>query len=191
MLKIRLARVGKKKQPTYRVVVADARAPRDGAYVEIIGHYNPRTEPTTFVIDGDKVKDWMAKGAQPTDRVEKLLANEGLVPARDWGAASLAAAAKREANKRTPRAAAPEAPAAAAPATATAVAEAPAAEPQAEAASEPEAVTEPEAEPEAAEAEPEAATEAAPEAAAEPEPEAAAEPEPEAEAEANEEKAGA
>ena len=52
MLKIRLARVGKKKQPTYRVVVADARAPRDGKYVEIIGHYNPRTEPTTFVIFG-------------------------------------------------------------------------------------------------------------------------------------------
>jgi small subunit ribosomal protein S16 len=85
MLKIRLARVGKKKAPTYRVVVADARKPRDGGYVEILGHYNPRTEPTTFVIDGDKVKDWLSKGAQPTDRISKLLAKEGLVPAKHWG----------------------------------------------------------------------------------------------------------
>lgn len=80
MLKIRLARVGKKKQPAYRVVVADARAPRDGAYVEIIGHYNPRTEPSTFVIDHDKVRDWMHKGAQPTERIHRLLANEGILP---------------------------------------------------------------------------------------------------------------
>ena len=167
MLKIRLARVGKKKQPSYRVVVADARAPRDGAYVEILGHYNPRTEPNTFVIDADKVKDWMTKGAQPTKRVEKLLAHEGLVPARDWGAPSREAAAKREANKRTPRAAAPEAPAAATAAAAVAVAEAPAAEPEAEveepvAEAEPEVAAEAEAEPEVAaeaEAEPEAETE--------------------------------
>ena len=78
MLKIRLARVGKKKQPSYRVVVADARAPRDGRYVEIIGHYNPRTEPTTFVIDEDKARDWLSKGAQPTERVEKLFAKSGI-----------------------------------------------------------------------------------------------------------------
>lgn len=78
MLKIRLARVGKKKAPTYRVVIADARAPRDGRYVEIVGHYNPRTEPTTFVVDADKVRDWLSKGAQPTERVEKLLNNQGI-----------------------------------------------------------------------------------------------------------------
>ena len=78
MLKIRLARVGKKKQPSYRVVVADARKPRDGAYVEIIGHYNPRTEPTTFEVDEDKARDWLSKGAQPTDRVQKLLAKRGI-----------------------------------------------------------------------------------------------------------------
>jgi len=78
LLKIRLARVGKKKQPAYRVVVADARAPRDGAYVEIVGHYNPRTEPTTFEVDADKVRDWLAKGAQPTDRVSKLLTARGI-----------------------------------------------------------------------------------------------------------------
>jgi len=77
LLKIRLSRVGKKKQPAYRVVVADARAPRDGAYVEIVGHYNPRTEPTTFVVDNDKVRDWLSKGAQPTERVQKLLDKSG------------------------------------------------------------------------------------------------------------------
>jgi small subunit ribosomal protein S16 len=78
LLRIRLARVGKKKQPSYRVVVADARAARDGRFVEIVGHYNPRTEPTTFVVDADKVRDWLAKGAQPTERVEKLLAGQGI-----------------------------------------------------------------------------------------------------------------
>lgn len=79
MLKIRLARVGKKKQPSYRVVVADSRAPRDGKYVEIIGQYNPRTEPSTFVIDEEKARDWMRKGAQPTERMHKLLASVGLM----------------------------------------------------------------------------------------------------------------
>lgn len=78
MLKIRLARVGKKKAPSYRVVVADARAPRDGRYVEIVGNYNPRTEPTTFEVDADKVRDWLNKGAQPTERVQKLLAKKGI-----------------------------------------------------------------------------------------------------------------
>ncbi len=78
MLKIRLARVGKKKHPAYRVVIADARKPRDGAFVEIVGHYNPRTEPTTFEVDEDKVRDWLTKGAQPTERVGKLLAAKGI-----------------------------------------------------------------------------------------------------------------
>ena len=81
MLKIRLARVGKKKQPSYRVVIADARAPRDGKYVEIVGTYNPLTEPDTFVIDEDKVRGWLAKGAQPTMRMHKLLARQGLMAA--------------------------------------------------------------------------------------------------------------
>jgi small subunit ribosomal protein S16 len=78
LLKIRLARVGKKKAPTYRVVIADARAPRDGRYVEIVGSYNPRTEPTTFEVDADKVRDWLSKGAQPTERVQKLLTSKGI-----------------------------------------------------------------------------------------------------------------
>ena len=78
MLKMRLARFGKKKQPTYRVVIADARATRDGAVVDVIGHYNPRTEPSTIEIDGDKARDWLHKGAQPTDRVSRLLAAKGI-----------------------------------------------------------------------------------------------------------------
>ena len=78
MLKIRLARVGKKKQPAYRVVVADARAKRDGRYVEIVGHYNPLTEPMTYDFNEDKVKDWLSKGAQPTERVLKLLVKAGI-----------------------------------------------------------------------------------------------------------------
>jgi len=78
MLKIRLSRTGKKKQPAYRVVVADARAPRDGAVTAVIGHYNPLTDPKTVEIDGDKARDWLSKGAQPTKRVAKLLAAQGI-----------------------------------------------------------------------------------------------------------------
>jgi len=79
MVKIRLRRMGAKKQPTYRFVVADARAPRDGRFLEILGHYNPRTEPKTLVVDQDKVKEWLAKGAQPSDPVRRLFAELGLV----------------------------------------------------------------------------------------------------------------
>ena len=79
MVKIRLRRMGAKKQPTYRFVVSDARSPRDGRFIEILGHYNPRTEPKTLVIDEAKVKEWLAKGAQPSDPVRRLLAERGLV----------------------------------------------------------------------------------------------------------------
>jgi len=71
--KIRLARVGSKKNPIYRVVVADARSPRDGRFIEIIGRYNPQTNPSTIELDEAKVRDWIAKGAQPTDPVKRLL----------------------------------------------------------------------------------------------------------------------
>jgi len=81
MVKIRLRRMGAKKQPTYRFVVADARSPRDGRFIEILGHYNPRTEPKTVVIDEAKVKEWMGKGAQPSETVRRLLAEKGLVAA--------------------------------------------------------------------------------------------------------------
>lgn len=78
-VKIRLKRVGKKKQPYYRVVVADARSPRDGRFIEEIGTYNPHTNPSTFKVDAEKVKDWMAKGAQPTDTIKKLLKYNGIL----------------------------------------------------------------------------------------------------------------
>ena len=73
MLKIRLARVGRKKKPSYRVVVADSRAPRDGDFIEIIGQYNPLTDPATIAIDEEKVRKWIGQGAQPTERVAILL----------------------------------------------------------------------------------------------------------------------
>ena len=77
MLRIRLRRVGAKKQPSYRVVVADQRAPRDGKFVEIIGHYNPRTEPITFHIEEERALYWLGEGAQPSEPVERLLRKGG------------------------------------------------------------------------------------------------------------------
>ena len=77
-VKIRLMRVGKKKQPTYRVVVADARSPRDGRIIETIGHYGPRQEPSFVQIDPDRALDWLRKGAQPTEQVQKLLTVTGV-----------------------------------------------------------------------------------------------------------------
>jgi small subunit ribosomal protein S16 len=71
--KIRLARVGSKKNPIYRVVVADSRSPRDGRFIEIVGQYNPQTDPSTIVLDEGKINDWISKGAQPTDSVRRLL----------------------------------------------------------------------------------------------------------------------
>ena len=78
-VRIRLKRMGKKKQPTYRVVVADARAPRDGRIIESIGRYDPRPAPSIIVIDNERAKYWLGSGAQPTDRVRKLLEISGAV----------------------------------------------------------------------------------------------------------------
>ena len=78
-VKIRLRRMGKKKQPTYRVVVADARSPRDGRIIESIGRYDPRREPSLVEIDNDRARYWLGTGAQPTDRVQKLLEISGAV----------------------------------------------------------------------------------------------------------------
>jgi small subunit ribosomal protein S16 len=77
-VKIRLMRVGKKKQPTYRVVVADGRSPRDGRFIEIIGQYAPREDPSRVTIDGDSALAWLRKGAQPTEQVQKLLTATGV-----------------------------------------------------------------------------------------------------------------
>jgi len=81
MVRIRLRRMGAKKQPTYRFVVADARSPRDGRFIEVLGHYNPRTEPKTVVVDVEKAKAWLAKGAQPSDTVRRLFAEQGICEA--------------------------------------------------------------------------------------------------------------
>ena len=77
-VKMRLTRVGSKKNPIYRVVVADSRSPRDGRFIEIIGRYNPQTDPSTIELDEDKVKDWLSKGAQPSDAVSKLIKVAGI-----------------------------------------------------------------------------------------------------------------
>ena len=84
MLRIRLRRVGKKKQPMYRIVVADSRAPRDGAFVEALGYYHPLDNPSTIVVDAERARHWLDRGAQPSDRVAKLLAIQNIaeIPAK-------------------------------------------------------------------------------------------------------------
>jgi len=78
MVKLKLRRHGKKKQPTYRLVAADSHSPRDGRFIEILGHYNPRTDPPTIVLKEDKVNEWLSKGAQPTDAVRQILTTAGV-----------------------------------------------------------------------------------------------------------------
>ena len=77
-VKLRLTRVGSKKNPIYRVVAADSRAPRDGKFLDIVGRYNPQTDPSTIEIDETKAKDWLSKGAQPTDAVKRLLKTQNI-----------------------------------------------------------------------------------------------------------------
>jgi small subunit ribosomal protein S16 len=72
-VKLRLTRVGSKKNPIYRVVAADSRSPRDGKFIEIVGRYNPQTDPSTIDLDEEKIKAWLDKGAQPTESVRRLL----------------------------------------------------------------------------------------------------------------------
>lgn len=79
MVKIRLRRVGNKKNPLYRLVVAEDRAPRDGAFITVIGHFNPLTDPETVVINEEKALEWLRKGAQPTDTAARLLAKVGIM----------------------------------------------------------------------------------------------------------------
>jgi small subunit ribosomal protein S16 len=76
-VRLRLTRVGKKKQPSYRIVAADARSPRDGKYLEIVGTYDPRREPSAITVDNEKAISWLQKGAQPSERVRKLLEVSG------------------------------------------------------------------------------------------------------------------
>ena len=79
MVKIRLRRVGSKNRPSYRLVVADSRAPRDGAFIKIIGHYNPLTDPETVVIDEEETLHWLRQGAQPTATAARLLSKAGIM----------------------------------------------------------------------------------------------------------------
>lgn len=79
MVKLKLRRQGKKKQPTYRLVAADSHSPRNGRFIEILGHYNPRTEPPTIVLEQEKILAWIGKGAQPTDSVRQLLQTAGVL----------------------------------------------------------------------------------------------------------------
>ena len=120
MLRIRLRRVGKTKQPNYRLVVADSRAPRDGAFIETVGTYNPLTQPATITVKEDRVKEWIDKGAVPSDRAAKILSERGLCDPPKF-------TPKAKQEKPKPEATAPAAaPAAAAPAPETApAAEAP------------------------------------------------------------------
>lgn len=133
-VKIRLARGGAKKRPYYRVVVADQRSPRDGRFIEKIGHYNPllaKTDPNRMVIDLEKAREWIAKGALPTEAVEKFLVKAGVFKASTDFAAKPKAAVRKP-GKQTRAAKRAEAEAAAAATAAAAPAEAPAAEAAAE-----------------------------------------------------------
>lgn len=101
MVRIRLMRVGKRKQPSYRVVVADARSPRDGRIIESIGHYHPRQEPSLVVLDTERAQYWIDRGAQPSNQVSKLIAiatSQGDAPQAEPAAAPKKAPAKRKAT---------------------------------------------------------------------------------------------
>ena len=77
-VRLRLTRVGSSKNPIWRVVVADQRSPRDGRFIEVVGHYNAQTNPSTIKLDEERIREWLAKGAQPTDQVRKLLRTQGI-----------------------------------------------------------------------------------------------------------------
>jgi small subunit ribosomal protein S16 len=90
MVRIRLRRVGAKKQPSYRIVVADKDAPRDGRFIENIGHYNPRTQPETVELDSDRALYWLSVGAQPSEAVARLLKSKGVYAALEASRAGTA-----------------------------------------------------------------------------------------------------
>lgn len=98
MVKMRLTRMGDKKSPFYRIVVSDARAPRDGKFVDMIGTYDPLQNPPAVKIDGEKAKKWLANGAQPTDTVRSLLINAGVIEQGKRAPAKTKTAKKKEAK---------------------------------------------------------------------------------------------
>jgi small subunit ribosomal protein S16 len=130
LLRIRLSRVGKRKQPSYRIVVTDQRNPRAGAHKEIIGHYNPLTNPATLNMKEDRVIYWLQNGAQPSETAAKILSKAGLMEQAGrtpvtWGGKTVAPGKKKQ-KAMASAAAATAAPAAAAPAAAPAAEAAPA-----------------------------------------------------------------
>ena len=163
MLRIRLRRVGKKKQPMYRIVVADSRSPRDGAFVENLGYYHPLDNPSTIKIDEERTKMWLDRGAQPSERVYKILAIQGLaeIPAKlkirfELGERRAKEAAETKAKAKAEEAAAAPPPAAETPAPAPEAAAAETPAPAPEAAAEEAPAAEAEAAPAEADAAPEA-----------------------------------
>ena len=112
MVKIRLRRTGAKKRPSYRLVVADARAPRDGAFINIIGHYNPLTDPETIVIDEEEALNWLRRGAQPTATAARLLAKVGIIEESEARKEKIktGTAAKPKVSKKKAKAAVTEKP---------------------------------------------------------------------------------
>jgi small subunit ribosomal protein S16 len=133
LLRIRLSRVGKKKQPSYRIVVTDQRNARDSEHLEILGHYNPLTNPATLVMNEDRAVHWLQVGARPSDTAAKILTKQGVMekagkePVTWGGKQSAPGAKKRKAMEAAASAAPATAPAAAAPAASAAL-EAPAVE---------------------------------------------------------------
>lgn len=125
MVKIRLKRMGAKKRPFYRLVVADSRSPRDGKFIEEIGYYDPLPNPATVRIDADKVHEWMRRGARPSDVARKLLEREGILQ-RSAASRRVVTSEAKPADEAPATAA--EAPAEEAPATAEETAEVEAAE---------------------------------------------------------------
>jgi small subunit ribosomal protein S16 len=130
LLRIRLSRIGKRKQPSYRIVVTDQRHPREGAHLEIIGHYNPLTNPATITLKEDRAIHWLQVGAQPSDTAAKILSRSGIMEQAGretvvWSGKQVAPGAKKRKAMESAAAAPPPAPVAAAHAD---VAEAPAAE---------------------------------------------------------------
>ena len=111
MIKLRLRRMGAKKRPSYRIVVADSRSPRDGRFIETVGHYDPLTDPATIKINEERARYWLSVGAQPTDTVRDILRRSGLIADGRAGADTMPTAETGEAAPPSAALAAPAAPA--------------------------------------------------------------------------------
>lgn len=101
MIKLRLRRMGAKKQPSYRIVAAESKNPRDGRFIEIVGHYDPKTDPYTLRVDEERARYWLDHGAQPTETVRSLLVKSGVLPPYQ-GPSTAAAAQKAAASQEAP-----------------------------------------------------------------------------------------